>query len=197
MPATWFIGDPHFFHEKTAFIRGFETVEAQNNFIVNKWLKVVNADDRVIVMGDCSGGNREQERKALELIQSLPGEKELICGNHDSTSSVQKTPSPNRRLFNETFNRVSEYGRVRHYGKEILLSHYPYWASQDGPGRGPGRYEQFRLPDLGKLLIHAHTHHNHPTNGSATGREICVSWDAWGRMVNMGDIAQLIKKMEL
>ena len=196
MPATWLIGDPHFFHEKTAEIRGFDSVEAQNNAIIRPWLKQVQADDKVLVMGDCSGGNRQQERQALELIMSLPGEKELYSGNHDSMSGIHKTPSPNRGLFYETFNKISDFGRIRHNGRDLLLSHYPYWVSQDGPGRGVGRYEQFRLPDLGNILIHAHTHHTHPTNGSKTGREICVSWDAWRRMVNMGDIAQLIKKME-
>ncbi len=195
MPATFFIGDPHLFHEKVSLIRGFSTVEDHNAFIVRKWLRQVSTRDHVIVMGDCSGGKPDEERKALELIKTLPGHKRLILGNHDSESGVHNVISPNRDLFHEAFEKVSDFGRIQYNKRRILLSHYPYSESQDGPGRGMGRYHQFRLPNLGHILIHAHTHWTHPTTGSATGREICVSWDAWKRIVDMGDIAQLVNQI--
>lgn len=31
-----------------------------------------------------------------------------------------------------------------------------------------------------------------PTSGSWTRRELCVSWDAWRRLVNLGDVQKWI-----
>lgn len=196
MPATFFIGDTHFRHETVSIIRGFADPDAHDAAIIRKWVKQVKSDDLVFVMGDISGGRIEHETEALEILKHLPGRKRLICGNHDSESGVHARVSPNHEMFAQVFEKVSDYGHINLNGRRILLSHYPYWASQDGPGRGAGRYEQYRLPDLGAYLIHAHTHHTDPTNGSATGREVCVSWDAWRRLVDMGDIDQMIKKLE-
>lgn len=196
MPATFFIGDLHLQHATVSLIRGFDHVDDHDDAIVRKWLKQVKADDLVYVMGDISGGRVEHETYALELINRLPGRKRLICGNHDGESGIHARVSPNHMLFAQVFEKISEYSHINLDGRRILLSHYPYWASQDGPNRGHGRYEQYRLPDLGAYLIHAHTHHTHPTDGSATGRELCVSWDAWRRLVDMGDVAQWVKKME-
>lgn len=198
MPATFFIGDPHFGHKLVSDIRGFSTTDAHDDFIIRKWRKQVKDDDLVYVMGDISGGGQESQLRALMILSSLPGRKRWILGNHDTPSGIHKqaVSLEIRLLIARTFEKVNDYSHISWEGRQILLSHYPYWASQDGPSRGHGRYEQWRLPDLGKVLIHAHTHHTHPTNGSATGREICVSWDAWNRMVDMGDIHKLLLKME-
>jgi calcineurin-like phosphoesterase family protein len=196
MPATFFIGDTHFRHETVSLIRGFSDVLIHDIAIVRQWTKQVKPDDLVFVMGDISGGRIEHEVAALATLRSLPGRKRLIAGNHDGVSGIHNRPSPNQDFFNEVFEKISDFGHVNLNGRRILLSHFPYLASGDGPGRGPARYANYRLSDMGNYLIHAHSHHNHPTNGSATGREICVSWDAWHRMVDMGDISQLIKKME-
>ena len=139
----------------------------------------------------------EDERRALMLMSILPGHKRLILGNHDSESGVHSRISPNRELFQTVFEKVSDFGHINHNRRRIMLSHYPYSESEDGPGRGRGRYHQFRLPNFGHILIHAHTHWTHPTSGSATGREICVSWDAWRRLVDMGDISRTVKDIPI
>lgn len=197
MPATFFIGDPHFGHEKVSLIRGFADTDIHDASISQKWERQVKPDDLVYVMGDISGGSRSQELDALHILNKLPGRKRLVCGNHDSISGIHRTISSNREMFYRVFEKISDYSAVKFEGRRILLSHYPYLASGDGPGRGVARYEQYRLPDLGAYLIHAHTHHTHPTDGGVTGREICVSWDAWRRLVDMGDIARLIKDMSV
>lgn len=199
MPATLFIGDTHFGHELVSKIRGFKTTQAHDDAIIRKWRKQVKDNDVVHVLGDISGGGREAELRALHILKTLPGRKQWKLGNHDGASGIHKQvlPPEHRMLIAETFEKVNDFGHISFEGRKILLSHFPYWESQDGPARGHGRYQQWRLPDLGEVLIHAHTHHTHPTNGSATGREICVSWDAWGRMVDMGDIHHLIKQMNL
>lgn len=197
MSAIWFIGDLHLNHEKVSLIRGFDNPSDHNISIIKKWHKQVKVDDIVYVMGDLSGGSSTGEMKALNTLFYLPGRKRLIAGNHDSISGIHRTQSPHSQLFRDVFESIQDFGRVKLNGEQVLLSHYPYISSGDGPGRGHARYEQFRLPDLGARLIHAHTHHTHPTEGSTTGRELCVSWDAWGRLVNLGDVAKWMETGEV
>jgi calcineurin-like phosphoesterase family protein len=194
MTGTWFIGDPHFGHQKVSEIRGFDSTEAHDLAIFRRWERQVRPDDLVYVMGDISGGSRTGEIHALNVLNMLPGRKILVAGNHDSVSGIHRRKSPDLWLFRETFEDIKDFARIRIEGQQILLSHYPYMSQGDGPGRGHARYEQFRLPDLGERLIHAHTHHSHPTSGSTTGRELCVSWDAWRRIVNIGDVHNWIKE---
>lgn len=189
MPGTWFVGDLHFGHAKVALIRGFHEPELHDETIRHKWMRQVREDDTVYVLGDLSGGSRQGEYRALGILSGLPGKKRLIAGNHDSIAGIHRRPSPHVDLFRDVFEQIHDYGRIRIDGRTIMLSHYPYLTSGDGPGRGEARYGQYRLPDMGDMLIHAHTHHYSATGGSATGRELCVSWDAWRRLVNIGDIA--------
>lgn len=192
MPAVFFIGDPHFFHESVAHRRGFDSAEQMNAHIIKRLCKQLREDSRVIWMGDLSGGGITDEARALEVIAELPGHHELISGNHDSTSAGRSTPSPNMALFREVFTRISDLGMLRIEKQNVSLSHYPFASQGDGPGRGSARLLELRVADVGQWLIHAHTHHTHPTSGSVTRREICVSWDAWGRAVDLGDIHKLM-----
>ena len=192
MPATWFIGDLHFGHEKIAQLRGFDDVDAHDTMIRRQWVRQVRAGDVVWVLGDISSGGTAGEILALDYLTALPGRKRLIAGNHDSVSGVHRSPSPRTRLFRDVFETINDYGRIRIDREQVYLSHYPYASQGDGPGRGLGRYMEYRMPDLGGRLIHAHTHYDHPTSGSVTDRELCVSWDAWGRLVNLGDVQKWI-----
>jgi calcineurin-like phosphoesterase family protein len=193
MPATWFIGDLHFGHEKVSQIRGFADTNEHDAAIIAKWRRQVQTDDHVFVLGDISSGARQGELAALSILATLPGRKTLIAGNHDSVSSIHRQQSPHALHFATVFDTVRDYSRIRVEREDVLLSHYPYASQGDGPGRGEMRYGQWRLPDLGGRLVHAHTHNTDPYNGSLTRREMCVSWDAWRRMVNFGDIARWVK----
>ena len=197
MPGSWFIGDLHFGHEKVAALRGFAETGLHDLTIQHKWRRQVAEDDIVYVLGDLSSGSTSGELRALGIIELLPGRKRLVSGNHDSVSSIHRRMSPNMDAFRHVFESIQDFGRIRIEREEVLMSHYPYKSQGDGPGRGITRYEQFRLPDLGAPLIHAHTHHSHPFNGSAGKNEMCVSWDAWKRLVNLGDVQRwLIDRKE-
>ena len=192
MPATWFIGDLHFGHEKVAALRGFDTTDEHDTAIRRQWDRQVKPGDVVWVLGDLSSGGAAGEVHALDILSALPGRKRLIAGNHDSVAGIHRSPSPRTRLFREVFETINDYGRIRIDGQSVFLSHYPYESQGDGPDRSPARYLEYRLPDYGHRLIHAHTHHTHPRSGSWTGRELCVSWDAWRRLVNLGDVQKWI-----
>lgn len=52
--------------------------------IKNNWTRLVTDDDTVVVAGDISwGSSLEESKKDLEFLNSLPGKKLLIKGNHD------------------------------------------------------------------------------------------------------------------
>lgn len=52
--------------------------------IRKNWTRIVNPDDAVVLPGDLSWGLRLEETKAdFEFINSLPGKKYIIKGNHD------------------------------------------------------------------------------------------------------------------
>lgn len=181
--ATWFIGDLHFGHEKVAGLRGFADTITHDKSIIHQWRKQVQAGDLVHILGDLSSGSRTGESHALNILMDLPGRKRLIAGNHDSVSGIHRTVSPHLVKFNAAFERVTDFARIRVNAENVLLSHYPYTADH----MDDARYMQYRLPDLGLPLIHAHTHSAERT--AAGPHQLCVSWEAWGRMVNMGDVA--------
>lgn len=186
--------DLHLGHEKVAEKRGFPSVQQHDEFVIEKWRSQVLPDDRVIVLGDISGGKTEDH--ALAVLSTLPGEKRLIAGNHDSVSAFSRRGHKMQEEFLKVFLSVESFSTMKMARREVLLSHYPYASQGDGPGRGPARYLQWRLPDMGALLIHGHTHHSDPFDGSMTGREMCVSWDAWGRLATEGDVAKWIERIE-
>lgn len=189
----FFLGDPHFRHIKVARIRGFDTVEEHDAHLIKQIRNQVRENDRLIIMGDISSGREEGEYEALEILRDLPGYKTLICGNHDSVAGIHRKWSPHTPFFQEVFETIHDYGRIRMEGRQVLLSHYPYISQGDGPARGPSRYEWARLSDTGELLIHAHTHHTDPFSGSVTGREMCVSWDARRNLTTEAQVSAWVK----
>lgn len=189
--TKWFIGDLHFRHERVAALRGFATVAEHDAAIIHDWRARVGANDIVYVLGDLSRGGAD-EVYALAVLSDLPGRKRLVPGNHDSIGGIHRRRSSITTAYRAVFEAIHDYARIRVDGADVLLSHYPYASQGDGPGRGEPRYLEYRLPDVGRLLIHAHTHHNHPTSGSTTGRELCVSWDAWRRMVSAADVEKWV-----
>lgn len=196
MSNIWFIGDLHFGHKKISELRGFASIEQHDLKIFDTWNAQIQSNDLVYVLGDISSGKTDDELHALEILTQLRGHKRLISGNHDSVSGVHRSASRHIRLFNEVFESIRDFGQIRLNNSKVLLSHFPYASQGDGPEREDPRYLEFRLPDNGLRLIHAHTHHNHATNGSQTNREFCVSWDAHNSLVNIGKIDKWIQGKE-
>lgn len=186
--ATWLVGDLHFGHTMVASIRGFDSVDDHDRAIRTRWTKQVRESDLVYVLGDISAGGRQAEARALAILQELPGRKRLIAGNHDSVSSVHRKLSPHVEEFRSTFENIGDFGRLKVSGRDVLLSHFPY----EGDSGETERFVEFRLRDCGLPLIHAHTHSTQQT----LGRQMCVSWDAWRRMVGMADVQRWLEQTQ-
>ena len=87
MPATFFISDTHFGHEKTCTVfkradgsplRPFSCAEEMDEFMIKAWNERVRPNDKVYHLGDVV-----INRKFLHVLGRLNGDKVLIRGNHD------------------------------------------------------------------------------------------------------------------
>lgn len=212
--ARYWVGDLHLGHTKVAKIRypDDDRVVAHHDMVIYDQLKRLSADDQVWILGDISSGRPEGEDRALQLLSEISAELHLIAGNHDSVSSIHRNGYKQQLRYLKTFETVQDFARVRLHGKNVLMSHYPYARSGDGPGRGEARYLEFRLPDTGLGLIHAHTHHTEPhmeLYGSwedqvlqpgepktLDTQQYCVSWDVHRGLVTEHQLTEWAKGLK-
>lgn len=179
---TFFTSDQHFFHEMITKLRNFEDVNSHNEWICEQYIKFVKPQDRVYFCGDIA---LSKPLDALDLIAKLPGRKILIAGNHDQCSPISKEPFKNLARWLDVFEGVHHFARRKYKKQEYLISHFPYFRDVtgkviygDGPNREGGRYEQFRLPNLGLKLIHGHCHSSEIIWGEQN-EHFHVGVDAW------------------
>lgn len=192
--ARYWVGDLHLGHAKVAKIRypdapDDDRVVTHHDMVIYDQLKRLSEDDQVWILGDISSGKPGDEDRALQLLSEISAKLHLIAGNHDSVSGIHRNGYKQQLRWLRVFDSVQDYTRVRLHGKNVMMSHYPYARSGDGPGRGEARYLEFRIPDTGLGLIHAHTHHTEPHMrdwvkvGGITRKlgddlqQYCVSWD--------------------
>lgn len=166
---VWFTSDLHIGHRFVAGLRGFEHVEEHDAYICDGWSNFVGPNDQVWVLGDIAVSN---PKRALELLDRLPGHKHLIAGNHDRCHPLHRDAHKRQREYLQVFESVQAFARRKVAGQDVLLSHFPYDTD-----RGEVRYTQYRLRNEGLWLLHGHTH----SDVIATSpNEIHVGVDAWG-----------------
>lgn len=185
MSTLLFTADLHFGHALVAGLRGFDNTEDHDNHIIDKWKTQVRPRDRVYVLGDISGGRLKSEERALDILASLPGEKHLIAGNHDSVASIHRNGFKHLPWFLDVFESVRDFARIRVQKTDVLLSHYPYSYEGDGKEREGSRYTQFRLPFEGAPLVHGHTH---SSTAETDEFQYCVSWEAHNGLVPLSRV---------
>lgn len=196
MSRVWYTSDPHFGHKKVAEIRGFWTPEEHDAALIEQWEDQVTKHDTVYVLGDIALSNYSY---ALDIIKELPGRKHLISGNHDIVHPMHTRGHSKAELdrWYESFDTIQPFLRKKLNNTEVLLSHFPYMEAGDGAHREGARYEQFRLPDLGRPLLHGHTHGKETIHDSqysddwhSIKNQFHVGWDAWGRLVSQEEIIE-------
>lgn len=165
--TVWFTSDLHLGHRFVSGLRGFETAHAHDVALQINWHRVVRPEDQVWVLGDIAVSNPGY---ALDCIGDWPGRKHLIAGNHDACHPMHRDSYRWQKRYLEVFESVQPFARRRIGAQEVMLSHFPYTAD-----RGDPRGMQYRLPDLGAVLLHGHTHSGAKRT---SGREIHVGVDA-------------------
>jgi len=108
----WIISDLHLGHKNilkySGALRGGNTPEEHDAWIIEQWNSVVKKGDLVYLLGDVA-----MNKEALKLVKKLKGEKLLVRGNHD----IEPT-----KVYLEYFNNV--HGLYSHKGT-FWMSHAP------------------------------------------------------------------------
>lgn len=81
MNKTWLITDTHFDHDNIGVY--CDRPDGWMDRILRNWRQLVKPEDLVIHDGDVQVGHGH---KLLDLMNSLPGTKVLVMGNHDTKS---------------------------------------------------------------------------------------------------------------
>lgn len=118
MSEIWFTSDLHFCHNKEFLYgpRGFTNVYDMNEAIIENWNEVVQPEDVVYVLGDLA---LNDDATALKCIKQLKGTLNIILGNHDTESRIDKY------LFTYNVNSVKFADRIKLNGYRFFLCHYP------------------------------------------------------------------------
>ena len=140
----YYIADPHFFHgalNTKMDRRGFESVEAMNEYMLRQWNRKVRKNDEVVILGDLSWGKAEETN---ELLEQLNGRLYLIQGNHD------------RFLKNKDYNAgrfvwIKPYEELQDNKRKVILCHYPIMCYN-----GQYRVDEKGNPKVYMLYGHVH-----------------------------------------
>lgn len=124
--SVYFTSDLHLGHKKIhQFRAGFNSEKQHEEYILDQWLTYITKRDDVYVLGDACF-----TMDALKLMESLPGRKHLVRGNHDELDTQD---------YLKVFKNV--YGLKKY--KEFWLSHAPIHP------------DELR----GKVNLHGHVHY--------------------------------------
>lgn len=140
----YYIADPHFFHgalNTKMDRRGFESVEAMNEYMLRQWNRKVRKNDEVVILGDLSWGKAEETN---ELLERLNGRLYLIQENHD------------RFLKNKDYNAgrfvwIKPYEELQDNKRKVILCHYPIMCYN-----GQYRVDENGNPKVYMLYGHVH-----------------------------------------
>lgn len=168
----WYTSDLHLGHKLVSEIRGFDSVYEHDKKLMDNWRRNVGPKDTVYVLGDISMNPYRQDcgSTPLEKIDSLPGKKILVSGNHDATHPMHRDSHKHFEEHTKVFDVVTITARRKIAGQNVLLSHFPYERDREEV-----RYKQWRLPNYNEWLLHGHTH----TPDRGRGKEIHIGLDAW------------------
>ena len=113
---TFFTSDTHFYHENIIKYcdRPFNSVYEMNEFIIEKWNKIVKVGDTVYHLGDFAFCRPNQ---LIELLNRLNGNIRLVYGNHDKEIK-------NKKGLQSHFEWCKMYHTING-AIPIILFHYP------------------------------------------------------------------------
>ena len=143
----YYIADCHFFHEvlnRAMDVRGFESAEEMNEYMIEQWNRKVRRNDEVVILGDFSWGKADE---TMEVLNRLNGRLFLIQGNHDRFLKAKE--------FDQSrFEWIKTYAELSDNGRKVVLSHYPM----------PFYNNQYRLDEQGQpkaYMLYGHVHDTH------------------------------------
>lgn len=169
MTKVFLWSDTHIKHKKVSELRGFDSIEAHDEYIKDSWNSVVKKNDQVILLGDLSMGSVQD---TLDFFSTLPGTKDLIPGNHDPVHPMHRRSHTVFRRYLSTFRSIQSFDRRKFSGITFNLSHFPYTGDHDGMVE---RHMDFRLRESDIPLLHGHVH----SEWKYSGNQINLGVDQW------------------
>ena len=122
MGTIRYIADMHFGYEAIIAYdnRPFLSVQEMDEAMIERWNRVVRAEDLTWILGDFCAGTPD---RWAEILDRLNGRKSLIIGNHDDRETVNQLRS--------RFEDVAEYREITDGQHHVVLCHYPIVAFHD------------------------------------------------------------------
>jgi calcineurin-like phosphoesterase family protein len=194
--TKFFTSDVHFNDEKTARLRGFDSVKKHNTAVINSINEAIKGDEdpELFILGDLT---KSISIDSLEILRTrviprikVPREKmHFILGNHDPKLTQFEKINIYRRMFGD----VCENKIVDIYGLNFALSHYPFKQEMTIEGKPPEEsgvssnaysrsYSEHSVNDDGSTrLLYGHIHSKEVL---FKGNSMHIGWDAWKEPVN-------------
>lgn len=144
----YYISDLHFGHSALNCRmdnRGFETVEAMDNYMIKQWNSRVHKNDEVVILGDFAVYTNPE--KVNKLLSQLKGKKYLVVGNHDKF--IQK-----KGFRKELLVQITPYLEMHDNGRKVILSHYPIMCYN-------GQYRWDKNGDHITYMLYGHVHNTY------------------------------------
>lgn len=152
---VYFTADTHFNHVGILGVRPrFCTVEAMNEWIIERWNAVVRKGDRVYHLGDFALG-RPQD--AASILARLNGEKYLIRGNHDNAAC--------HKLVAPRFIWIRDYDFLTYSEQGMALCHYAF--------------KTWNKAHYGAWNLHGHSHGSLRADPHALQMDVGVDCNDW------------------
>ena len=139
--------------------RGFESVEAMNEYMLRQWNRKVRKNDEVVILGDLSWGKAEETN---ELLERLNGRLYLIQGNHDRFLK-NKDYNAGRFVWIKPYEELQDnkrkgrfvwikpYEELQDNKRKVILCHYPIMCYN-----GQYRVDENGNPKVYMLYGHVH-----------------------------------------
>lgn len=183
----YFTSDQHFGHANiiTYCERPWDSVEAMNQGLVDRWNERVKPEDRVHMLGDLCWGRVD---KYAHYLEQLNGEKFLTPGNHDTVWEGNRTQRDKGVLASLGIQVMpSQWTFYAWPDYEFQVCHFPF---QD-EARHTSAYDEYLPETDGRWLLHGHVH------GAWTARperrEINVGVDVWDwSPVSLEEIVEIV-----
>lgn len=189
--AVWLTSDSHLGHRLVSGLRGFASTDEHDWAILQNVRTAIKGDHdpEIWWLGDIAfDGWRER----IKAIGAIPGSHHLVVGNHDRISPEMSRAHAYQRDFLEVFDSVHLMARLSCEGQRFVLSHYPY----SGDSQKEDRDAQWRVRDLGKPILHGHTHSHEKFTLSDKGTpQIHVGLDAHDlRPIRLAEAVKILRK---
>jgi calcineurin-like phosphoesterase family protein len=113
----FYISDLHLFHPAilSKCKRPFNSIDEMHNSIMENWKRKVKKNDIVYILGDVG---MYHQKEIADFLNSLPGKKVLITGNHDKFNLRD-------RDFRNCFISIKPYDEIFDKERKVVLFHYP------------------------------------------------------------------------